>query len=100
MALNVAKAVARSAKQVLQGKPLLVPDSVKDLRWSTCEPCDRFMVIEKRCSVCGCFARSFLVGKIELAVESCTLGEWPAWDGVAAVKDNESDQKVIAVGES
>lgn len=80
MAGNAAKALIRTAGQVIAGKRVLAPEWVQSERWETCKSCDMFRQSDLRCSLCGCYTRSWLVGKIELAKERCPLNKWVAYE--------------------
>jgi len=55
-----------------QGKPILVPDDIKESRLSTCQSCEKFLPETYRCAECGCFMNA----KTAFAPSSCPLGKW------------------------
>ncbi len=80
---NATQAFGRSVAQVIAGRALLAPERVQKERWGVCLTCDHYRSSDRRCSLCGCYTASWLVGKIELAAEQCPARppKWLAWSG-------------------
>ena len=82
MALNAMGSAARSVGQVVSGRPLKAPEAVQASRWAQCEVCEHFRPSDKRCGLCGCFTKGWLVDKVRLAAETCPAKppKWGAWE--------------------
>jgi len=69
-AKNLAGAVGRSAKRIIKGEPIKVPDKVQLDRWAKCKACDQLK--GHRCLLCGCHMEA----KTWWASEECKKGHW------------------------
>jgi hypothetical protein len=73
MAANAARALGRTVKQAVTGKPVLAPAEVAAERLAICEGCKpHFRESDRRCSRCGCNVD----WKTTLSQESCPIGAW------------------------
>jgi hypothetical protein len=82
--LSAGAAVVNTVERAIRGQPLKASKEVQDQRWAICKACDKFRPSDNRCSLCGCFTSSWLIGKIELAGQSCPAKP-PKWSAVPAV---------------
>jgi len=66
------KVVERLVKSSLQ----LVPESVKEMRYSICLSCDKLHKEIDRCTVCGCH----MSAKTLLPSSECPIGKWKTFE--------------------
>lgn len=59
-----------AAKNLVQGKPILVSAQVAASRLATCESCEHYR--DKRCVKCGCFMEQ----KAHFAISTCPMNKW------------------------
>lgn len=78
--LNAAKAVVRSAGQVASGRPLLVPDSIRDERAAICRKCEHYRQSDQACSKCGCGCAGRILNKTRFAAEHCPVNRWKIYN--------------------
>ena len=71
MAKNAAQALADEAKARLMGIEALPEDAI-DARLAICQSCEFFILLQKRCSKCGCFMEY----KTRLRSQKCPVGKW------------------------
>ncbi len=71
MAKNLMRDGAKIASTALSGNSVLVEDSVREHRLSTCRACPRFTP-EERCVECGCFMKV----KAAFVTSVCPLNKW------------------------
>lgn len=73
-ALQQARGLLRTAwaaaKDVAEGKPLLVSAQVAASRLSTCQSCEHY--VNNKCSKCGCFMEQ----KVNFAISTCPVDKW------------------------
>lgn len=62
-----AKAVARTVKYVLQGRPVITPREIRDERMARCEVCPHRDPLNGQCLLCTCFVDV----KTYLSAEEC-----------------------------
>ena len=56
----------------VKGNEVFVTDEVEKNRIDTCNSCDRFDTLSRRCRECGCFMDQ----KVPYAAASCPLNKW------------------------
>lgn len=63
--VNFAKAVFRTVKYLISGRPVLAPQDVQNERYAICRACRWHL--DGQCTVCTCFVSL----KVTLSAESC-----------------------------
>lgn len=69
-ARGLLKTTWAAAKEVAQGKPLLVPAQVAAARLATCHGCEHH--VDNRCKQCGCYMEQ----KVNFAISTCPINKW------------------------
>ena len=70
--VTFAKAVFRSLKFLVSGRPVIAPTDVQDERYAVCRACRWYL--DGHCTVCTCFVSM----KVALSAESCPENP-PRW---------------------
>ncbi len=71
MAANLATAATQEAVAIARQAPPVSPEEVSQ-RLARCTACDRFLPVEQRCALCGCF----VAFKSRLRSQNCPVGKW------------------------
>ena len=65
-----------SVGNAMTGKPILVPQHIKENRLTTCRGCDKFIPLTTQCRECGCH----MDYKTKLTAAECPLKKWGKYD--------------------